>query len=98
MPEFPGGELALMRYLASSVKYPTIAEQNNIQGRVYIQFVINAKGEVTNVTILRGIHPSLDKEAIRVVENMPNWKPGKQRNTPVRVSYTVPINFVLHKR
>lgn len=98
MPEFPGGDAALMRYLAKSVRYPVIAEQNNIQGRVYIQFVINTNGEVTNAIVLRGVDPSLDKEAIRVVENMPNWKPGKQRNKPVRVSFTVPINFVLHTR
>lgn len=95
MPEFPGGPAALQKYLASSVKYPVIAQENGIQGRVYIQFVISSKGEVTNAIVLRGVDPSLDKEALRVVENMPKWKPGKQRNRPVRVSYTVPINFVL---
>lgn len=95
MPEFPGGQAALQKYLASSVKYPVIAQENGIQGRVYVQFVISAKGEVTNATVLRGVDSSLDKEALRVVENMPKWKPGKQRNRPVRVSYTVPINFVL---
>lgn len=95
MPEFPGGEGELQKYLASSVRYPVIAQENGIQGRVYIQFVINQRGEVTNVTILRGVDPSLDREAVRVVEAMPKWKPGKQRNRPVRVSYTVPINFVL---
>ena len=95
IPEFPGGEGELQKYLASSVRYPVIAQENGIQGRVYIQFVINQRGEVTNVTILRGVDPSLDREAVRVVEAMPKWKPGKQRNRPVRVSYTVPINFVL---
>ena len=95
MPEFPGGEGELQKYLASSVRYPVIAQENGIQGRVYIQFVIKPRGEVTNVTILRGVDPSLDREAVRVVEAMPKWKPGKQRNRPVRVSYTVPINFVL---
>lgn len=95
MPEFPGGEGELQKYLASSVRYPVIAQENGIQGRVYIQFVINQRGEVTNVAILRGVDPSLDREAVRVVEAMPKWKPGKQRNRPVRVSYTVPINFVL---
>ena len=95
MPEFPGGTEALQRYLAQSVRYPVIAQENGIQGRVYIQFVINQNGEVTNATILRGVDPSLDGEALRVVEAMPKWKPGKQRNRPVRVSYTVPINFVL---
>jgi len=95
MPEFPGGTAALQKYLAESVKYPVIAQENGIQGRVYVQFVINSKGEVTNATVLRGVDPSLDREALRVVQSMPNWKPGKQRNRPVRVSYTVPINFVL---
>ena len=95
MPEFPGGPEALQRYLSQSVRYPVLAQENGIQGRVYIQFVINQNGEVTNATILRGVDPSLDREALRVVEAMPKWKPGKQRNRPVRVSYTVPINFVL---
>lgn len=95
MPLFPGGEEALTRYLSTSVKYPVIAQENGIQGKVFIQFVINTKGEVTNATVLRGVDPSLDREALRVVQAMPTWKPGKQRNRPVRVSYTVPINFVL---
>src|SRR5690554_4634925 len=93
MPEFPGGQAALQKYLASSVKYPVIAQENGIQGRVYIQFVINQNGEVTNATILRGVDPSLDREALRVVEAMPKWKPGKKRNGPLRVSYTVSITF-----
>lgn len=95
MPEFPGGTEALQKYLAQSVVYPVVAQENGIQGRVYIQFVINQNGEVTNATILRGVDPSLDREALRVVEAMPKWKPGKQRNSPVRVSYIVPINFLL---
>lgn len=95
MPEFPGGQEALQRYLASSVRYPVIAQENGIQGRVYVQFVIDQTGAVTNATILRGVDPSLDREALRVVQAMPKWKPGKQRNRAVRVSYTVPINFVL---
>lgn len=95
MPEFPGGDAALQRYLATSIRYPVIAQENGIQGRVYIQFVINQQGEVTNAVILRGVDPSLDREALRVVQAMPKWKPGRQRNRPVRVSYTVPINFVL---
>ncbi|MDR2928830.1 MAG: energy transducer TonB [Cytophagaceae bacterium] len=95
MPEFPGGDEALTRYLASSMKYPVIAQENGIQGRVYVQFVINQNGEVTNAVVVRGVDSSLDREALRVVQAMPKWKPGKQRNRPVRVSYTVPINFVL---
>ena len=95
MPEFPGGEEALRKYLNTAVKYPPIAQENGIAGRVTVQFVINQNGEVTNVTIARGVDPSLDREAIRVVQAMPKWKPGRQRNRPVKVSYTVPINFVL---
>jgi protein TonB len=95
MPEFPGGEQALHRYLAESIDYPTIAQENGIQGRVYVKFVINTDGSVTDVQIARGVDPSLDKEALRVVREMPKWEPGKQRGEPVRVSYTVPINFVL---
>ncbi|WP_010664876.1 energy transducer TonB [Marinilabilia salmonicolor] len=95
MPEFPGGDAALHKYLATSVDYPVIAQENGIQGRVYVKFVINTDGSVTDVQIARGVDPSLDKEAIRVVKSMPKWKPGKQRGKSVRVSYTVPINFVL---
>lgn len=95
MPEFPGGEQALHQYLAESIKYPTIAQENGIQGRVYVKFVINTDGSVTNVEVARGVDPSLDKEAKRVVREMPKWEPGEQRGDPVRVSYTVPINFQL---
>ncbi len=95
MPEFPGGQEALQKYLSSAVRYPVIAQENGIQGRVYVQFVIDQTGQVTNATVLRGVDPSLDREALRVVQAMPKWKPGKQRNRAVRVSYTVPINYVL---
>ncbi|MCU4166114.1 energy transducer TonB [Carboxylicivirga caseinilyticus] len=95
MPEFPGGEEALRKFIAQSVKYPVIAQENGIQGRVYVSFVVNTKGAVTDVKIARGVDPNLDKEAIRVVNSMPAWKPGKQRGKAVKVSYTVPINFVL---
>lgn len=95
MPVFPGGEEALRKYIAQSVKYPAIAQENGIQGRVFVAFVVNTKGEVTDVKIARGVDPNLDKEAIRVVTNMPKWTPGKQRGKAVKVSYTVPINFVL---
>ena len=95
MPVFPGGEEALRKYIAQSVKYPAIAQENGIQGRVFVAFVVNTKGAVTDVKIARGVDPNLDKEAIRVVTNMPKWSPGKQRGKAVKVSYTVPINFVL---
>lgn len=95
MPEFPGGEQALNKFLHENVQYPVIAQENGIQGRVYVKFVVNTDGSITNVEIARGVDPSLDKEALRVVRDMPKWKPGKQRGKSVRVSYTVPINFVL---
>lgn len=95
MPEFPGGDGELRKYIAQSVKYPVIAQENGIQGRVYVQFVVGTDGGVTQVKVARGVDPNLDKEAIRVVQSMPKWKPGKQRGKAVKVSYTVPINFVL---
>jgi len=95
MPEFPGGEAALRRFIANAVKYPVIAQENGIQGKVYVNFVVDQRGNVTNAKIARGVDPSLDKEALRVVNNLPKWKPGMQRGKAVRVSYTVPISFVL---
>ena len=95
MPEFPGGEAALRRYIANSIKYPQIAQENGIQGRVYVQFVVERDGSVSNASVARGVDPSLDREALRVVNTLPKWKAGMQRGKPVKVSYTVPINFVL---
>ena len=95
MPEFPGGELALRKYIANAINYPVIAQENGIQGKVYVTFVVGKDGSIQDARIARGIDPSLDKEALRVVNTLPKWKPGKQRGQPVRVSYTVPINFVL---
>jgi protein TonB len=95
MPQFPGGDLALRQWIASNIKYPVIAAENGIQGRVFVQFVVNTDGSITDVRVARGVDPSLDQEAIRVVKTLPKWKPGKQRGKPVRVSYTVPINFQL---
>ena len=96
MPEFPGGDLALRKYIAENVKYPEIAKENGLSGKVFVQFVINQRGEVENVKIARGVDPALDKVAIRVVQGLPKWKPGSQRGKPVKVSYTVPINFQLN--
>jgi protein TonB len=95
MPEFPGGMGALMQYLAKSIKYPVIAQENGIQGRVTCTFVINKDGSIVDAQVLRGIDPSLDKEALRVINAMPKWSPGKQRGKPVRVKYTVPVTFRL---
>ncbi|WP_462280908.1 energy transducer TonB [Salinivirga cyanobacteriivorans] len=95
MPEFPGGQGELFKYISQNIQYPAIAKENGIQGKVFIQFVVGKDGSITNVTVLRGVDPSLDKEAVRVVKNMPKWKPGKQRGKPVYVRYQVPINFKL---
>jgi protein TonB len=89
------GEIELRKHIATSIKFPEIARENGIQGRVYVSFVVSTKGKVTNVKIARGIDPALDKEAIRVIENLPDFSPGKQRGKAVKVSYTVPINFKL---
>ena len=96
MPEFPGGQQALFKYLGENVKYPVIAQENGIQGRVICQFVVNKDGSIVDVVAVRSSgEASLDKEAIRVIKSMPKWKPGKQRGKPVRVKYTVPVNFRL---
>ncbi len=95
-PEFPGGERGLLKFLNSKVNYPVIAQENGIQGVVYVSFVIDQKGKVIDVRLLRGVDPSLDKEALRVVGSMPDWKPGKQRGRPVKVSYQVPMRFQLN--
>lgn len=96
MPQFPGGQQALFRYLSENVKYPVIAQENGIQGRVICQFIVDKDGSITNVEVVKsGGDASLDKEAVRVIKSMPNWKPGKQRGKPVRVKYTVPVNFRL---
>ena len=96
MPEFPGGQQALFKFLGENVKYPVIAQENGIQGRVICQFVVNKDGSIVDAVVVRSSgEPSLDKEALRVINSMPKWKPGKQRGKPVRVKYTVPVNFRL---
>ncbi|HAH22922.1 MAG TPA: energy transducer TonB [Prolixibacteraceae bacterium] len=95
MPEFPGGEAAMMKYLHNSVKYPRIATENGVQGKVYVNFVVDKSGGISNVKVVRGVDAALDNEAVRVIKAMPKWIPGKQNGETVRVSYTVPINFVL---
>ena len=95
MPEYPGGEAALRNFIAQTIKYPTAAQELGIQGRVYVTFIVSKTGKVTDAKIARGVDPVLDKEALRVVNALPLWKPGIQRGKPVNVSYTVPINFSL---
>lgn len=94
-PEFPGGMGALMKYLQQNIKYPQIAKENGVSGRVFVNFVVDDKGRITKIKVLRGVDPALDAEAVRVVESMPTWKPGKQRGKAVYVSYNLPISFVL---
>ncbi len=95
MPEFPGGINAMRAFLAKNVKYPVVALENGVSGTVFISFVINQDGSIVDTKVLRGVDSALDKEAIRVVNSMPKWKPGKQGGRAVRVSYQVPISFVL---
>ena len=95
-PEFPGGTAALLEYLRKNIKYPAICRENNIQGRVIVSFIVNKDGAIVEPEVIKGVNPSLDKEALRVISGMPKWKPGSQRGKPVRVKYTVPVNFRLN--
>ncbi len=94
-PEFPGGQEALFKWLNDNLRYPTIAEENGVQGRVIVRFTVNTDGSITNIKVIRGVDPSLDKEAIRVVKSMPHWIPGKMAGKPVRVNFTLPVMFRL---
>ena len=95
MPEFPGGMQKLAEYLAKNIKYPQMARESGIQGKVFITFVVEPDGSVSNVQVLRSLGGGCDEEAVRVVKSMPKWKPGKQRGKAVRVSYNLPVNFKL---
>ena len=95
MPSFPGGMGALMSWLSQNMKYPPIAAENGVQGRVIVQFVVEKDGSITDVHVAKSVDPSLDKEAARVVKAMPHWIPGKQNGSAVRVKYTVPVTFKL---
>ena len=95
MPSFPGGDAELMKFLNSHIKYPAVAEENGIQGRVVATFVVERDGSITDVKVIKSVDPSLDKEAIRVLKSMPKWIPGKQNGSAVRVKYTVPVTFRL---
>ncbi|MFT0160870.1 energy transducer TonB [Bacteroides thetaiotaomicron] len=93
MPDFPGGQKELLSFLSRNIKYPTKAIESKIQGRVIVQFVVNKDGSISNAKIVRSVDPDLDKEALRVINSMPQWKPGMQKGEPVSVKYTVPIVF-----
>ena len=91
MPSFPGGDAELMKFLHDHIKYPVVAEENGIQGRVIAQFVVERDGSISDVKVIKSVDPSLDKEAVRVLKSMPKWIPGKQNGSAVRVKYTVPV-------
>lgn len=93
--EFPGGDLGLYKYISNNVKYPVIAQENGVQGKVYVKFVVTETGSVAGAEILRGVDQSLDTEALRVIRSLPKFKPGKQRGRPVKVFYNAVINFQL---
>ena len=95
MPSFPGGQSALFQWLSSNIKYPVVAEENGVQGRVIVTFVVERDGSITDVKVVKSVDPSLDKEAVRVTKSMPKWIPGKQNGSAVRVKYTLPVTFRL---
>lgn len=95
MPSFPGGDAALFKYLSDNIKYPVIAQETGVQGRVICQFVVNRDGSIVDIEVVRSVDKSLDAEAVRVISKMPKWTPGKQRGKTVRVKYTLPVNFRL---
>ena len=101
MPEFPGGDSALRRFITENLRYPEEAKASGMSGKVFVQFVINKNGEVENPQIARGVEPALNKEAIRVIQSLPKWKPGQNKSKwdnewrPVRVSFTIPVDFKL---
>lgn len=94
-PEYPGGDEARIKFIANNIEYPEIAKESGVQGTVYLTFVVEKDGSISNVRVLRGIGAGCDEEAIRVVKNMPNWKPGKQRGRSVRAQFNMPIKFIL---
>ena len=96
MPQFPGGDFGLMKYIQKHVKYPAIAKEYNITGKVYVSFIVDRQGKVTNVKLVRGVDKNLDAEAMRVVKSLPRYTPGRQRGKAVRVMFTIPINFTLN--
>lgn len=93
-PEFPGGEAALYKWLSENVVYPAEAKKDGVEGRVIVEFKITANGNIENARVLRSLHPALDKEALRVVNAMPKWSPGRMNGKPVNVTYMLPITFM----
>jgi len=95
MPEFPGGQQAMLEFIARNIKYPPLARESGIQGRVFVNFVVEPDGSVSNVKVIRGIGGGCDEEAVRVIQSMPKWTPGRQRGKAVRVSFNLPVRFTL---
>lgn len=96
MPQYPGGQIAMLKYIMENIKYPKQIMEEGIQGRVTVSFIVEKDGRVSNVRLLRSVQPSLDKEAIRVVKSMPKWTPGKHNGKPVRVRFNLPVMFKLN--
>lgn len=96
MPQYPGGQIAMLKYIMQNIKYPKQIMEEGIQGRVTVSFIVEKDGRVSNVRLLRSVQPALDKEAIRVVKSMPKWTPGKQNGKPVRVRFNLPVMFKLN--
>ena len=97
MPQFPGGQAAMMKFIADSLRYPSVACENGIEGRVIVKFVVDCKGNIVNPLVVRSVDPLLDREAIRLVKLMPKWIPGRQNGKPVNVVCLVPIRFKLYE-
>lgn len=96
MPQFPGGQIAMMKYIMENMKYPEQAMKEGIQGRVTVRFIVEKDGSISDVKPVLSVHPLLNKEAVRVVESMPKWTPGKQNGKPVRVRFNLPVMFKLN--
>ena len=97
MPQFPGGQAAMMKFIADSLRYPSVSCEHRIEGRVVVQFVVDCEGNIVNPLVVRSVDPLLDREAIRLVKLMPKWIPGKQNGKPVSLIYCVPVIFKLHE-
>ena len=95
MPSFPGGMQEMMNFLLTNVQYPKKAEKKGIEGRCIVRFIVEKNGSISNVKVVRSVHPLLDAEAVRVVNSMPKWKPGKRNGKPVRVKFNIPVQFKL---
>lgn len=96
MPQFPGGQIAMLKYIMENIKYPEQAMKEGIQGRVAVRFIVEKDGSISDVKPILSVHPLLNKEAVRVVKSMPKWSPGKQNGKPVRVRFNVPVMFKLN--